>query len=139
MGVSTDGILVFGIDLDEELPEQWQEYEDFDFNEMVAEDADVWPWRKDMTEDEKTEYWSTFNKAVNACPVELVTHCSYEYPMYILAVRGFAYNAKRGYPQEITSEDMNVPKDKIDAMKLWMEEHELEWSEPKWLLCSVWG
>jgi len=139
MGIDTDGILVFGIDFDEELPEAWQNVECFDFEDMVTDEANVPKLREDETEEEKHARWAAQIKAVDACPVELVYHCSEGLPMYILAIRGTRQVASLGHPEEILPHNLEVPQEKIDAMKKWMTEHDIEWQEPTWLLCSYWG
>jgi hypothetical protein len=126
MGVSTDGILVFGIDLDEEQPEFMDGYDDWwHFTDVVGgvEDAD----------------YAIRSKLREEFPVDLVQHCSYDYPMYILAVNGTERRNNRGYLTEINPEDMIIPQEKIDKFKAFCEEYGIEWQEPKWYLISMWG
>src|SRR5215217_6040867 len=125
MGVSTDGILVFGIDLGEELPEFLEDFEDtwWDFTDSISGETD---YKK------KSEFRDNF-------PIDLVRYCSYEYPMFILDVNGTETTVARGYVEEIVPSDLVVPQGKIDALKAFCEEYGIEWQEPKWLLCSMWG
>lgn len=125
MGVSTDGILVFGIDLGEELPEFLEEFEDV-----------WWDFTNSISGETEYEKRSEFRKNY---PLDLVTYCSHEYPMYILAINGTETNVSRGYTEEIDPDDMKVPEDKIAALKAFCEEYDIEWQEPKWLLASMWG
>lgn len=125
MGVSTDGILVFGIDLGEELPEFLEEFEDtwWDFTDSISGETD---YKK------RSAFRDKF-------PVDLVRYCSYEYPMYILAVNGTETTVSRGYVEEIDPQQLTVEAEKIAALKNFCEEYGIEYSEPKWLLCSMWG
>lgn len=130
MGVSTDGILVFGIECgeDEETPEFMSGFDDFD--EYLDSLSGLPQWGE-----------PGHNFAANAefrktVPADMVLHCSYDYPMYILAVRGTQVTARRGYPQEI--ESLGVDPAKLAAFKVWAEERGIT-GEPKWLLCSMWG
>ncbi len=132
MGTSTDGILAYGVDLPEyegcdysDLP--WAEDGDDEFGDTIARLAGGRQYPEEGWLDDK-------RKAAEACGLELVFHCSYDYPMYILAVRGTEHTASRGYPTEI--KELPTP----DATKLreWCKKYEIE-CDPKWLLCSLWG
>ena len=139
MGTSTDGILCYGIDLGEDVSElPWNEKTD-DW-EDVYEDIDDW--------------WAQINgcdygvigdydllckwQEENPMPVDLVWHCSYEYPMYILAVVDTEITANRGCPEVV---DIKPPDFKKvldfnnfrDKYKIGVDE------DPSWLLCSMWG
>lgn len=68
MGTSTDGILVYGIELEDEdsLPEFMGDFDDFDeyvddLNGMSAAD------------------WKERQAAREQCPADLTMHCSFEY------------------------------------------------------------
>lgn len=137
MGTSTNGILVFGFNVcdedDEPLPDLLDGYEDFD--DLVRDEAGIPEW----TENRPDGYFETVRQALAECPVTLVMHCSYNYPMYILAINGTKKTAHRGYPQEITQEELSVSAESIEKAKAWCAAHGIEWQEPKWLLCSLWG
>jgi hypothetical protein len=132
MGVSTDGILVFGIDLGEEIPDFLEEFEgDFDnFLDSISGLPQYGEEGHDFTKDR--EFRDNYG-------VSLTTYCSYEYPMYIIAVNGTETNVNRGYVEEINPEDMKISQEKIDKLKSFCEEYGIEWQEPKWLLASMWG
>ena len=138
MSQSTDGILAFGFDLgiEDEQPLEHLLGEDFDdLDDFLASEAGIPPWNHDSPED----YWNQKNAALAASPVELVSHCSGEYPMYILAVRGTYKNASRGYPEVLTPDYFTVPQEKINAARKWCEDHKVEWQEPSWILASMWN
>ncbi len=141
MGTSTDAILCYGINLDEdkydELPwnektEDWEDvYEDIDdwweqvngCDYGVIGDYDLlYEWRKE-----------------NPMPFELVWHCSYDYTMYILAVPDTVITANRGYPQVVA-----VPKP-VDFKKCldfrnFCDKYKINMGDGlTWLLCSMWG
>ena len=129
MGVSSDGILVFGIELgiEDETPgflydESGVEYE---FEEMVDFELGV----SDKPYAEREE-------ARKMYPVDLQIHCSYDYPMYILAVPNAKISAWRGYPQELKEGLPEVPQEKVDALKAWAAERGIE-GEPCWILTSL--
>lgn len=125
MGVSTDGILAFGIDFGEELPE------------FLADFEDVW-WDYTDSISGETDYKKRSEFRDNHI-ADLVMYCSYEYPMYILAINGTKTEVSRGYTEEIDPSDLRIPQEKIDAFKAFCEENGVEWQEPKWLLASMWG
>lgn len=126
MGTSTDAILVFGIELEEEH-EPWGEEQDED--DWLEKDG-----RDILGLQGEKQY-----EIVNLHPVEIVQHCSYEYPMYVLAIRGTEKRAWRGEPLHITLEELKIPTGNVALLKAFCERHNIEWEEPKWLLCSMWG
>jgi hypothetical protein len=137
MGQSTDAILVYGFEMDpaDESPSFLGE--DGDFEDFVTDEAGVSPWRPGMSAEEKHEYFTNKQVIIDACPVELVLHCSSDYPMYIMAIRGTQLRASRGYPEVVKS--LSVSQEKITAAKQWCLDHGIEWKEPEWILCSDWG
>ena len=129
MGVSTDGILYFGFQVcgEEEKPEWMEEFEDFD---------DFLISKAGLPDDAPYEDRA---KVINECPAELQLFCSYDYPMYVLGVRDAEHRAYRGDIVEIGAAELAVDQNKIDAFKVWCIANGIEWQEPKWLLCSMWG
>ena len=94
MGTSTDAILCFGIDLGGPDDERGFEPPPYD---PENPDGDNGP-------------------ADHVGECELVSHCSHECPMYILAAPGTKVLAYRGYPQEVKG--LVVPRgsqEKLDA------------------------
>lgn len=139
MGQSTDAILVYGIDLgsEDEPPEFMNSFDDFD--EFIQREAGlVYP--ENGSDQEREEYFTKAREARNNCPVELVCHCSGDYPMYILAPRGCHITASRGYPEEISNLNQITPSEKLmKQFKQWCLLYSVEWSEPKYYLVSYWG
>jgi alpha-L-arabinofuranosidase len=99
MGLSTDGILFWGIAIPEDdengdaikLPWVSEDEDNYD-------DFDDWLCKENNIEGDY-EIRSAF---VKSFPVELVQHCSLDYPMYALAVRGTVTTAYRGSVEDIT-------------------------------------
>ena len=140
MGVSTDGLLVFGINFGEELPEPFRGYEEFDLDEIIADEGGLTIWRDNMTDEESTAYWARKKELVEASPVTHVMHCSWQHPDHIFAVRGFSHRAARGFPEKIGVQDLDVPFAKIEAFKKWLTDHGVDVDEePVWFLASMWG
>lgn len=128
MGISSDGLLIFGFQVggEDEKPSWLNDEETFD--EWIVNKAGL----ADKLYKERAEF-------VKQCPADLYMYCSYDYPMYILGPRNAKFQVSRGNNQEIKSEDLIVPQDKIDKFKAWCAEMNIEWQEPKWLLCSMYG
>lgn len=139
MGVSNDAVLVFGQDFQEELPdflvqaaEQGLEFEDLVYR--LAGLADN--WRDNMTDLERSTLCDLRREALDACPVDLVRYCSWDYPMYILAVRGTEISASRGNIREVDPEELLVDPRKITAAREWLAQFDIEF-EPRWLLNTM--
>jgi hypothetical protein len=137
MGISSDGLLIYGFDLGIEDEQPFSELlaDNEEFDDFIANEAGIEGW----TENAKDDYWKRYREAVEACPVELHIHCSYDYPMYVLGVRGANFTAYRGDPTIIEKDAFNISEDKIKAAKEWCEKYKIEWQEPKWVLCSLYG
>lgn len=129
MGVSTDAIVAFGVDLGEELPEFLEDFDD-GFDDYLASISGLPQYG------EPGHSWDAHWAFAERFPVTIIHHCSGEYPMYILAVNGTEQRASRGYPH--TLEPLTVTQEQIDKLRDFMAEHELE-GEPAWLLFSNWG
>ena len=156
MGVSTDGQLCFGISIEEdtELPWDCKKYEG---------DIEVWwrdingfnpnapspfsesgNWRPEFSETERESMFALWYKERkewddrHPIPVEVVLHCSYDYPMYIIAAKGKVYSARRGYPERIDTSKLTVTQKEMDTLKQFCAEHHID-GEIGWWLSSLWG
>lgn len=132
MGVSTDGILVFGIDLGEEVPEFLEDFVS-DFDSFLSSISGL-PGYGEAGHDFKKDQGFR-----DSHPVDMTWYCSYDYPMFILTVRGTETRVSRGDAEEINPDNLKVSEEKIAALKAFCEEYDIEWQEPKWLLVSMWG
>lgn len=163
MGQPTNAILCYGIDIGDPsegyegltgrgfLDDVDTEDDDFDLEKAIVErllqaagftEPDPYPYRedRDRTPDEREAHTAWYRRrgdAEKALPVELVTHCSSECPMHILAARP-VYTAYRGNVKRLTS-----PMGRAgghDGLVSAMEA--LGWvpvQPPTWLLVSYWG
>jgi len=137
MGQSTDALMAFGFDLGEEMPESFTYDEDdgFEADEFLLRDYDVTipEWTPGIGQD----YWRKKDELIAGLPVEIITHCSGEYPMYFLAVRGTEHQARRGYPEK--APQRAIEQSEIDALRAFCEKHGIEWQEPSWHIFSMWN
>lgn len=150
MGTLTDVQLCYGIALEEETEQPWGE-----------QDIDDW-WLKDVCkyvppfvclmkrvmaqwptspeEEEINKYYKhkrAFSDA-HPCPVNLIYHCSGEYPMFILSV-GQHYRACRGDLQSIDPEALKVSAEDAKALSDFVKEHKVATTGGAgWLLTSYW-
>lgn len=153
MGVSTDGILVFGVDFGEEHEFPWRDEEDSDINKWwrtvngfvhkVAEpDWEATRYPKKETPEVRAQIDAYFDEQrewdkANPLPIEEVRHCSGEYPMFILAVKNTYLRACRGYPIEFADGLPSTP----DATPLveFCEKYGIKLPySPRWILTSMW-
>ena len=132
MGVSTDGIIAFGIQFDDgELP--WSGHDDIEewWNQETGFKGSA---NSDSYYDDIRAH-----QQKNPMPVEVVWHCSYDYPMFILSLPNKSINACRGYPTEFKPEDLTVTEAELKVLKDFCEKYDIEYTEPKWVVCSMWG
>jgi hypothetical protein len=164
MGQSTDAILCYGFriiteDGEEEIAIPWlrKDLEDDNCHEMLdwtdfliqLEGLEQPDMSDELYEKDKEEWDRLFKKwykigndLEEKCPITLVSHCSAECPMYILAIKESIECARRGYPVEFSNVDKFV---NVNRQKMWYWEIEsfcrsakIEFKEPKWILCSDW-
>lgn len=166
MGVSTDGILCYGVDLGEgfdelepcpflDAVEERDEEEDFSPAEFIVDilieaagftELDPFPGEEILYEPGAPDYdkWAAWYgrklDAEKALPVEVVTHCSDGCPMYILAARPVIQNA-RGYPETINPADLVGREEAAkEAVARALETLGMKpKNTPGWLLASYWG
>lgn len=133
MGQSTDAILVFGIPFEEEevLPEFMRDFDDFDA--FVDDAMGIPPWGEPGRPD-----YPTIVALRATYPVTLVSHCSGDYPMYILAVPGTEITANRGTPHVFVDGFPVVDLGKYTKLLSWAEAHNIE-GTGRWILCSNWN
>ena len=137
MGQSTDALMAFGFDLGEELPDSFTaDAEDgFEADAFLLRDFDAGV--PDWEPGAPPNYWRMKDEALAKLPIDVITHCSGEYPMYFLAVRGTERKARRGYPSEAVQRD--IAPAEIDAMRSFCEKHGIKWQEPRWHIFSMWN
>lgn len=131
MGQSTDGILVFGIPLEEGVELEFLEDFDNDFEEFVdAQTGKDW----------KEVGFKEVEAARQEFGITMLRHCSCDYPMYILAITGTTTTAYRGNPQKI-EKLVDVSQEQIDKLTAFAEQYgftDAFEGEPGWYLCSDW-
>lgn len=145
MGVSTDAIVCYGIRLGDFMedtytppgPEEWQGAPEswvWDEEEEVWRYAEGHKYAGEEVED-------VFYGELTGEGVEVVSHCSNEYPKWIAAVKGLVQTAKRGYEEELEMGGV-VPSESVAKLRAWFEKWKIPipaGEEPKWWLCSYWG
>lgn len=138
MGQSTDAILVFGIEVGDEGENPFISEDDYDTKdeEWLEERESVMDYMDVIAKAEGYDYSWAGGK--NSHPLVMVDHCSGDYPMYILGLARTHTLASRGSPEEIDPVDMSVTEEEIKLLRDFCEKYNIEYSEPKWLLCSMW-
>jgi hypothetical protein len=156
MGISTDGILFWGIDYGEdfEWPEGCEATEDAlakqaGLREPEADYPDLrqpgtWKEREPTPEEKVVQdaysaHWKRKRELEEALPAEVGYHCSDGCPMLFIAPKRLSFSAWRGYPKTLdftglqpTAEDKAAVKQLVDILGF-------EWSEPEWHLASYCG
>lgn len=150
MGVSNNAILAFGFALGDECErpqclnvegDEDDTYETFD--DMVLaksglqEPEGKQEYKSKDNSPEWKHYYQKANEIMAACPVEIVWYCSYDYPMYFIALKGTEQKAYRGYAEKVTMRE--IKPEEIAAFKSFCEEYEIEWEEPAWSIFSMNG
>lgn len=150
MGISSDGILVYGYDLGDDFDTPpW--YSDEDEDEGFAETAVAYLLEKSglftETDWEAEGYYKRKFEAENKVGVTIIYHCGYDYPMYILAPKDdhSEFRAYRGYPKYLEADHLNIPEEvraEWDAKLEWALK-ELQMTpinkSPQWILTSILG
>lgn len=139
MGTNTDAILAYGYDLleDEGMPEDLLDCYG-DLGDWLGQSAD--PAVKDYKE---------IRKLFEACPVDIIRHCSAEYPMFFLAIKrhpigrtysnDFEIRCSRG--DLVPIDQLPCPtEEEIKALEDFVEKHGFKTSgKLGWHLMSWWS
>lgn len=135
MGQSTDAILFYGFlfEGEDELPEFITDAGFDDFYEYVKSQSMLPMYG------EPGHSFEAQRKYREALPVDLVHHCSGDYPMYGLAVNGTVMTAHRGTPITLENGLPDVADDMEQAFMSWAAERGIDAPDPKWILCSNWN
>jgi hypothetical protein len=139
MGVSTDGILFYGISISpEDVDIPWKDDEEPEIfyakKKGLLEPTSEF---SENTENEYREYWSKRDFINKSSKCKVITHCSYDYPMYGICISKSYTSASRGYPEEIKS--LKIEPDWNELLRMYCEVMEIKFEQPKWILCSLWG
>lgn len=157
MGVSTDGIICYGMMFDEGDEFPW--------------DAEPWngdmnDWWRDINgykppfeiynaqgnyidgvkppqgkEDEYWEHRKNWDKQNPMPAIELVNYCSYDYSMYILASASTIKRCACGYPEKLEMPDcVTIDAEEHEQLLTdFCEKYGIETKEVWWYLASFWG
>ena len=105
MGISSDAILAYGYDLGEDFYTE-DKVEGYDVVYHLTDKllASFVGFTDEWTV-EDTTFWKRKGEAQKLLGLEVITHCSYDYPMYFLATTSTW--ASRGSPERIESLEVN--------------------------------
>lgn len=155
MGVSTDGIICYGVLFDnEEEPfegldecdgeEEWwrqrlgykEPFQMFDDEGMWIGSEDDWPPEKVREYFDHQRAWDKEHPK----PFELVNTCHADVPRWIVALPGSVTRANRGYPVKISEGHVSLVHldAALDRYLTFLKEMGVE-DEPRWWLGSYWG
>ena len=155
MGVSTNGVISFGVPCEEDyefpwdadefegdIEEWWRKENGFEdvHNPWTPEGNYADGWEKD--DPRFDEYYGRRRDwlKANPVPVEPENYCSGECPMYAITVVGVGLSCRRGYPEAFDPASLAVTDEQVEALKSFLEKYEIEYEgEPRWLLTSYWG
>lgn len=135
MGVSNDALIAYGLDLGEDIPEALQAmFDQYDiggtyFDDLVDAILNI---------DQNLSY-SEKKAARNKFPVDLLQHCSYDYPMYFLAIRGTDMRAYRGSPKAIPIDHFKLSNEQIIAFNRFCVDIGVDPAEADWQIFSMNG
>jgi len=161
MGQSTNGIISYGIQFEEGEGCPWEEAaEAAGFDDPWDDDylafalcgiepfGDVEWGERGSPEYEAVRaragaYYDKKKAALAGLGVEFLTHCSGDYPMYMLVISESQQTANRGYPQRINPREMDMAENNGDwpaRLRAVMEKLEIDGDkEMGWTLCSMWN
>ncbi len=142
MSISSDGIICYGICFGEEFEFPFGcDVEDEDGNPLEHEEFDDWYVDVILGVDSSEMDYKEKSDIINNSQLELCQHCSYDYPMYILCIRGTEHKAWRGDPTLLDFEEMNkfVTPEAVAELKRVAKIIDPDCGEPGWWLASLYG
>ncbi len=144
MGVSTDGILCYGVNLGGECSGE-SVVDEFPWDKHDGDEEEWWRYINGFTEEWTRATSDAYFKRCKAFdakhpfPVEIVRHGSGDYTDIIIAVKGTVTTAKRGYPEEIDRGAVASASAILAHSKFLAEHLGVTTADgPEWILCSMW-
>lgn len=132
MGQSTDAILAFG------QHQEWDEGCEKDIIDCLGTYLARLDGHRDELFTEGYIPYEVYKKYEEECPIEIVGHCSCDYRMYFVAIRGYNTLASRGYPHDFRDGFTSPTKDEIEKARIFCDKHDIEFNNPSWSLMSDW-
>jgi len=155
MGVSSDGLIAFGIPFEEDFQFPWNEKYEGDIDawwlEVCGFKPTLYPYTDEgeyiegYTEKIGNDYYEEKRAFRNEhpLPIEQRNYSCDSYPTYMLCIEDSVISASRGYPEVINPENLAGDEELGDWEKIltdFCEKYEIEMpSEPKWYLFSYMG
>lgn len=152
MGTSTDGILFYGALLEDEAEFPWSESEtiedwwlynvcEFKHEQPIYDLDGNYLDGVEPTNEAYELYFQELREARKKypMPVELVTHCSGDYPMYAICFPNTEITASRGRPLSIDINDFGGTEHMAETVSKFCARFNLEIDKPNWYLASYWG
>lgn len=154
MGVSTDGIVGYGVLIGETEPpfgsDWWEDQLEEWWREINGYEPIYQPWDENggyaegwESGDERFSEYSEHRRQWledNPVPVVPVNYCSDSHPMWMLAVPGTLELCNRGYPTIIYPNDMKVDTEKLNRFLEFIDDYDVEYSSGLgWYLMSYYG
>jgi len=124
-----------------DIEEWWKSVNGFKPSVEVFDDDGEYINGQEPTDEVMEQWHRERNKweAHHPLPFELVHHCHGEEPMYILALPGTVFEARRGDPVEVNLPDITGRTQEIEAIRAFCAKHHMEVDKPSWWLSSYWG
>jgi len=152
MGVSTDGIIAFGVMCEEGTEFPWDDFDDV--SEWWLTTSGYVPTLHPFTKlGEYAEGWTEQDSRLDIyfaerrgwekehpIPVEVVNYCSHNAPMFAICIPGTLICCTRGYPKAFDVEALRVTEEEVGSLLAFLDEYNIESDRnPQWLLMSFWG
>jgi hypothetical protein len=149
MGVSTDGLLLYGWLLEEyyefpwgakDVDDWWREANGYKPPFELFDERGEYIGGRRPAQSRIDEYFDPRYKwdAAHPMPFTVENYCSDDYPMYAIVIKSI--RAYRGSPVEIGAHDLETDKEAVERTKEALSKHGLELEgEPKWWLAPFWG
>lgn len=153
MGVSTNGLLAYGYDLGG--PEQWF-LEGLEYDELEGA-VPWWPERANDDEEDERDFVDTVLMELcpvfgferprwgwevsEKLPVQVATHCSLDYPMYLLVANSTIRTSRRGSAKVLNFESMMIQDEWNENLQKALDALGIKPKQPApgWILASLWG
>ena len=130
MGVSTDALLLYGIEV---------KNEDGDNGDLSKEDlAKFFGIPEEEVEMSEDSVLELIENLLEDSPLELSRHCHYDYPMCILHLKAHRHRAWRGEPVKLDKDTLFVAPVDNEEARAWCEPRGIAWA-PDWILASNWS
>jgi hypothetical protein len=147
MSRSNNAILAFGFSVEEDKPSclddenalggSYENFEDLMVAKLLKKPSTIFEHNTGKNSPEWSDYYKKAQEIKTDCCLTLEWFCSYEYPMYFIALKETVTTAHRSNVESVNT--YHIKDEKLEKFKQTCINLGIAYKEPKWCIFSMNG